>query len=67
MSPAFNSVFPWCVNALGGRQSARTAHFIVSVSLVLFLAIHVLMVALSGFAGRMREMITGAAGREERA
>ena len=34
---------------------------------VLFLAIHVLMVALSGFAGRMREMITGAAGREERA
>jgi thiosulfate reductase cytochrome b subunit len=65
MSPAFNSVVPWCVNALGGRQSARTVHFLVSVSLVLFLAVHVLMVVLSGFATRMREMITGVAGRRE--
>jgi thiosulfate reductase cytochrome b subunit len=59
MSPAFNAAIPWCVNVLGGRQSARTVHFLVSVSLVLFLVIHVLMVVLSGFASRMREMITG--------
>jgi thiosulfate reductase cytochrome b subunit len=67
MSPAFNSGVPWCVNVLGGRQSARTVHFVVSVSLVLFLVIHVLMVALSGFASRMREMIGGTGGHEERA
>ncbi|HSS98367.1 MAG TPA: cytochrome b/b6 domain-containing protein [Terriglobales bacterium] len=59
MSPAFNSAIPWIVNALGGRQSARTLHFLVSISLVLFLLVHVLMIALTGFVSRMREMITG--------
>jgi thiosulfate reductase cytochrome b subunit len=49
------------VNLLGGRQSARTLHFLASLSLVLFLIVHVAMVVLTGFAGRMLEMITGAA------
>jgi thiosulfate reductase cytochrome b subunit len=61
MSPGFNAALPWAVNFLGGRQSARTLHFLVSVALVLFLLIHVAMVVLSGFATRMREMITGVA------
>ena len=39
---------------LGGRQSARTLHFFVTVALVLFLLVHVAMVALSGFRSRMR-------------
>ncbi len=59
MSPAFNAAVPWAVNSLGGRQSARTLHFLVSISLVLFLVIHVAMVVLSGFGSRMREMIIG--------
>jgi len=59
MSPSFNSAIPWVVNVLGGRQSARTLHFLVTVSLVLFLFVHVLMIALTGFVSRMREMITG--------
>jgi thiosulfate reductase cytochrome b subunit len=62
MSPAIASVFPWAVAALGGQQSARTIHFFVSVLLVIFLAVHVLMVCLSGFKSRMRAMITGRAG-----
>jgi thiosulfate reductase cytochrome b subunit len=61
MSPGFNSAVPWAVNSLGGRQSARTLHFLVSISLVLFLVVHVVMVVLTGFAIRMREMITGIA------
>jgi thiosulfate reductase cytochrome b subunit len=61
MSPGFNAAVPWAVNFLGGRQSARTLHFFVSVSLVLFLLVHVIMVVLTGFATRMREMITGLA------
>jgi thiosulfate reductase cytochrome b subunit len=61
MSPGFNSAVPWAVNSLGGRQSARTLHFLVSISLVLFLIVHVVMVVLTGFAIRMREMITGIA------
>jgi thiosulfate reductase cytochrome b subunit len=59
MSPAFNSAFPAAVNLLGGRQSARTLHFFVSVFLLLFLIVHVAMVVLAGFTSRMRGMITG--------
>jgi thiosulfate reductase cytochrome b subunit len=66
MSSGFNAAAPWAVNFLGGRQSARTIHFFVTISLVLFLLIHVVMVALSGFVTRTREMITGRAGRQER-
>jgi thiosulfate reductase cytochrome b subunit len=59
MSPAFVSAVPATVNVLGGQQSARTIHFFVSVSLVLFLFVHVVMVCLAGFKSRMRAMITG--------
>jgi len=41
MSLAFASAFPWSVTLLGGRQSARTIHFFVSLALVLFLFVHV--------------------------
>ena len=59
MSPAFVSAVPATVTLLGGQQSARTIHFFVSLSLVLFLLIHVLMVFRAGFRSRMRAMITG--------
>lgn len=59
MSPSFTSVFPTSVVLLGGRQTARTLHFFVSWALVLFLVVHVTMVALAGFRSRMRAMITG--------
>ena len=59
LSPAFNSVVPMAVNALGGRQSARTLHFFVSGILLLFFIVHIAMVSLSGFRSRMRAMITG--------
>lgn len=59
LSPAFDAAVPAAVNALGGRQSARTLHFFVSGSLVLFLLAHVTMVSLAGFKSRMRAMITG--------
>ena len=61
MSPAFVSAFPITVNVLGGQQSARTLHFFASLSLVLFLLVHVVMVWLAGFWNRMRAMITGRA------
>ncbi len=61
MSPAFNSAVPAAVNALGGRQSARTLHFFVSGFLLLFLIVHIAMVILAGFTSRTRSMITGVA------
>jgi thiosulfate reductase cytochrome b subunit len=59
MSPAVVSAIPAMVNILGGQQSARTLHFFVSVTLVLFMLVHVVMVWLAGFRSRMRAMITG--------
>jgi thiosulfate reductase cytochrome b subunit len=59
MSPAFTAAFPWTAALLGGRQSARTIHLIDSALLLLFLLVHVTMVAISGFRSRMRAMITG--------
>ena len=59
MSPAFTSAFPASVTLLGGRQSARTIHFFVAVSLLLFFLVHVGMVWFVGFRSRMRTMITG--------
>ena len=59
MSPAVTAVAPFLVNVVGGQQSARTLHFAAGCALVLFLAGHVVMVALSGFRVRMRGMITG--------
>jgi thiosulfate reductase cytochrome b subunit len=65
LSPAFDSAVPAAVNLLGGRQSARTLHFFVSGALLLFLIVHITMVALSGFKSRMRAMISGRAPEHE--
>jgi thiosulfate reductase cytochrome b subunit len=59
LSPGFNAAFPWFVDVLGGRQSARTLHFFVSIALFLFLVVHVVLVAWAGFWSRTRAMITG--------
>jgi thiosulfate reductase cytochrome b subunit len=59
MSPGLDAAFPFVANALGGRQTARTIHFICAFTLVGFAIIHVLMVLLSGVWNNMRSMITG--------
>jgi thiosulfate reductase cytochrome b subunit len=61
MAPGFTAVFPSVVNILGGRQSARTLHFFVTVALVIFTVVHVTMISLAGFGPRVRAMITGQA------
>jgi len=59
MSPAVTGTFPFLVEVLGGHQSARTLHFLDTLFLVLFVAVHVVMVYRAGFRERMRGMITG--------
>lgn len=59
MSPSFVSAFPAAVNVLGGQQSARTLHFFLTGALTLFLLVHIFMIFLAGFWGRVRAMITG--------
>jgi thiosulfate reductase cytochrome b subunit len=57
MSPAITSVLPGLVEAFGGRQSARTIHFVIAVLLVLFLIVHISMVYRAGFRSRVGAMI----------
>jgi thiosulfate reductase cytochrome b subunit len=59
MSPGFTSAFPQLFTLFGGRQSARTIHFIAANLLVIFVAIHLAMTFLSGFRRNIMSMITG--------
>lgn len=59
MSPGMNSAFPLLLDIFGGRQSARTIHFVTASLLVAFVLVHVAMVVLSGPWNNMRSMITG--------
>jgi len=59
MSPGMDAAFPGLVSVFGGRQSARTIHFLSAAGIVLFIFVHVVLVMLSGFVNNMRSMITG--------
>ncbi|HWA61255.1 MAG TPA: cytochrome b/b6 domain-containing protein [Caulobacteraceae bacterium] len=59
MSPTVDAWLPALPALLGGRQSARTIHFAAASTLVLFAAVHVAMVLLSGPINEVRSMITG--------
>ncbi|MDE1157229.1 MAG: cytochrome b/b6 domain-containing protein [Neorhizobium sp.] len=59
MSPGFDAFAPWLIDVFGGRQSARTIHFIAASGLIAFVVIHVAMVLVSGLFNNMRSMITG--------
>jgi len=59
MSPQMDSVLGWWLHLVGGRQSARTIHFIVMSLFVLFTVVHVLMVVYAGPINEMRSMISG--------
>ncbi len=59
MSPTMDSAFPFLLWIFGGRQSARTIHFICAFSFLGFFIIHIVMVVLSGTWNNIRSMITG--------
>jgi thiosulfate reductase cytochrome b subunit len=59
MSPAVTAAFPQLFTLFGGRQSARTIHFLLGVALSGFAAVHVFMVYLSGFRTTTAQMIWG--------
>ncbi len=59
MSPGMNAVLPWLPELFGGRQSARTIHFIVMALLVGFFVVHMAMIILAGPLNELRSIITG--------
>jgi thiosulfate reductase cytochrome b subunit len=59
MSPNFNASAPWLLDIFGGRQSARTVHFITMLLLIGFFIIHMLMILAAGPINELRSIITG--------
>jgi len=59
MSPGFDAFAPWLLDLFGGRQSARTIHFVSANLIVLFVVVHVVEVFLAGVFNEVGSMITG--------
>ncbi len=59
MSPRLDTVFTGWVELLGGRQSARTLHFLAAFGLLLFVVVHVFEVLVGGVWNQLRSMVTG--------
>jgi thiosulfate reductase cytochrome b subunit len=59
MSPGINAAMPFLLDLFGGRQSARSLHFLAAAGLVLFFLVHMAMVLLSGPINQIRGMTIG--------
>lgn len=59
MSPGMEAAWPWLTDLFGGRQSARSLHFLAAWGLFAFFVVHVLLVLASGPIRQVRDMITG--------
>jgi thiosulfate reductase cytochrome b subunit len=59
MSPAIDARFQILTVLMGGRQSARTLHFLSASGILLFVVVHLAMVVAAGPINELRSMITG--------
>jgi methionine sulfoxide reductase catalytic subunit len=59
MSPALVNRFPVYASLFGGRQAARSIHFVTLVGFIGFTVVHVALVALTGFARNMNHIVLG--------
>ena len=59
MSPGMEAAWPWLSDMFGGRQSARSIHFLFAWALFGFFVVHIVLALLSGPIGQVRAMITG--------
>ncbi|MEO0033746.1 MAG: hypothetical protein RIS94_3504 [Pseudomonadota bacterium] len=59
MSPAMNAATPFLLDLFGGRQSARSIHFLCAAGLAGFIGVHLAMVLLAGPVNELRSMLTG--------
>lgn len=62
LSPGMNAAWPWLLDLFGGRQSARTIHFLLAGGMAAFLVGHVALVLVSGPAKLLRGMLWGGEG-----
>jgi DMSO/TMAO reductase YedYZ molybdopterin-dependent catalytic subunit/thiosulfate reductase cytochrome b subunit len=59
MSPALANRFPLYLRLFGGRQAARSFHFLLLLGYLAFLIVHVTLVVLTGFVRNMNHIVLG--------
>ncbi|MEO7146019.1 MAG: molybdopterin-dependent oxidoreductase [Bryobacteraceae bacterium] len=59
MSPAVVNHIPWYARVFGGRQSARSIHFLTMAGFLAFIAVHVTLVVATGFTRNMNHIVMG--------
>ncbi|MFA6123347.1 MAG: cytochrome b/b6 domain-containing protein [Sphingomonas sp.] len=59
LSPTMVAAWPWMLDLVGGRASARSLHFIAASGLVLFIIVHLVLVILAGAWPEVKSMVTG--------
>jgi methionine sulfoxide reductase catalytic subunit len=59
MSPAIEAMFPWYIKLFGGRQVARSLHFLSLIAFVLFTVGHTALVLIVYFPDNIRNIVFG--------
>lgn len=59
MSPAIESRFQWYPKLFGNRQSARSIHFLVMITITIFIIIHVSLVVATGLVRNANHITLG--------
>ena len=59
MSPMVDAAFPSLLTLFGGRQAARTIHFIACFAFIGFIVVHLTLVAITGLWNNLRSMLSG--------
>ena len=58
-SPAIEAHFPWYVKIFGGRQSARSLHFLGLAAMIAFIIVHTALVFIVHFQDNIRNIVLG--------
>jgi sulfoxide reductase catalytic subunit YedY len=59
MSPSIEARFPWYVRLFGGKQGARSLHFLSLIGFVLFIIVHTALVLIVHFQDNIRHIVFG--------
>jgi sulfoxide reductase catalytic subunit YedY len=64
-SPAIQARFPWYARLFGGRQGARSLHFLGLLAVVAFTVLHTALVFITGIGHNFGDIVLGYHGRDE--
>ena len=59
MSPSIEGRFPWYIKIFGGKQGARSIHFLVMLAFTIFVIIHTALVLIVHFSDNIRNIVFG--------